>query len=57
MKVTIYDQYFYDSFHLFKKEQYKVAAWILLATVLIAADVIFYGAAFDLVWFFIFFGM
>lgn len=54
MKVTIYDQYFYDSFHLFKKEQYKVAAWILLATVLIAADVIFYGAAFDLVWFFIF---
>lgn len=40
MTVTIYDQYFYDSFHLFKKEKYKVCVWILVGTVLIAVNVI-----------------
>lgn len=52
--MTIYDQYFYDSYHLFKKEQYKIAAWLLLGTVLIAADVVFYVALFDLYWLTIF---
>lgn len=48
ISVTIYDQYFYDSYHMFKKEQYKITAWIMLGIVLIAADVIFYVALLDL---------
>jgi hypothetical protein len=40
--VPIYDQYFYDSFFLVRKEYYKAMSWVILGVLLIGLDVLFY---------------
>ena len=46
VKVPIYDQYFYDSFFLVRKEYYKSISWSILGIFLISLDILFYYAIF-----------
>lgn len=50
VKVGIYDQYFFDSFYLVRKELFKTVAWIILGFFLIFICVLFYMTIFEMYW-------
>lgn len=47
VKVPIYDQYFYDSFYLIRKEYFKAISWSILGMILIAFSALFYSAVYE----------
>jgi hypothetical protein len=49
MTVLIYDQYFYDSFYLYRQEFYKTLVWTFLGLLLNIFSVLVYLEIFDLI--------
>lgn len=47
VKVPIYDQYFYDSFFLVRKEYFKSISWSILGMILLGLSALFFSAVYE----------
>jgi len=45
----IYDQYFYDSFYLYRKEYFKTLIWSICGVFCITLSILLYAAIFQVI--------